>query len=138
MMNLIQPSLFWHNSERIRNTWVTAITTAYSDYIFVNKYSLTNDSKPTGKSSMFSTPWHISRYTIRMSSNFYLNVLHRLISKTFIEKLSWTSNQKIFFRNPPHNLLELLTILLSIFDLGRRDKFTLINIELNYEYLGYF
>ena len=87
---------------------------------------------------MFSTPWHISRYTIRMSSSFYLKVLNRLISKTFIEKLSWSSNQKIFFRNPPHNLLEPLTILLSIFDLGRRNKFTLINIELNYEYLGYF
>ena len=62
-----------------------------------------------------------------MSSSFRLKVLNRLISRTFIEKLNWDSNQKIFSRNPLHNLLELLTILLSIFDLGRRDKLRILN-----------
>lgn len=62
-----------------------------------------------------------------MSSSFHLKVLNRLISRTFIEKLSRDSNQKIFSRNPLHNLLELLTILLSIFDLGRRDKLRILS-----------
>jgi len=85
---------------------------------------------------MFSTPWHISRYTIRMSSSFRLKVLNGLISRTFIEKLSRDSNQKIFSRNPLHNLLELLTILLSIFDLGRRDKLRIISsLSLYYMFL---
>lgn len=87
---------------------------------------------------MSSTSGHISRYTIRMSLSFRFKVINRLIPRTLIEELNWTFNQKIFFRNPIHDLLELLTILLVIFDLGRRNQFTFMDIELNYDCLGYF
>ena len=76
---------------------------------------------------MASTLWEISRYNIRMIWSFRLKVLSRLISRTFIEKLSWESSQKLYSRNPLHNFSELVTMLLSIFDLSKREKLKILS-----------
>jgi putative glycosyltransferase (TIGR04372 family) len=62
-----------------------------------------------------------------MISRLRLKLLERLIYRAFEEKLNWDFNQKPFSKRPLYNLLELLIALLSIFDLGRRERLEVLS-----------
>jgi hypothetical protein len=57
-----------------------------------------------------------------VSSSRRFKLLNKLIYIIYAEKINWDFNQKPFSRNPFLNLLEFFVILLSIFDLGRRER----------------
>jgi hypothetical protein len=62
-----------------------------------------------------------------MISRLRPKLLDRLIYRAFEEKLNWDFNQKPFSRNPLYNLSEFLIALLSIFDLGRRERLKVLS-----------